>query len=105
MAMIRSEEIKTQSPSEEIIYKFKLNMTAPAISGETVVWVKDEDGTDQKATVMPAGSPSVSGDEITLPTMQDLTAGELYTILVTADIDGQKRAMLGRVLCTAEEDL
>lgn len=107
MGVILAQEIKTQLPTEEIYYVIKLNLTNPTITGETVEWIKVEggDGSDVSSTVMPAGSISVSGDELTLPLMKSLTAGNLYKILVTATVNNNKRAMMGKVLCIDEEDM
>jgi hypothetical protein len=39
-------------------------------------------------TVMPAGSPSVNGNVITLPPLRALTAGHVYRVEITGTIDG-----------------
>ena len=53
--------------------------TSPSVD----VFDEEDYGTSVKSTVMPTGSPAVSGDDITLPAMTDLTAGVIYRVFVT----------------------
>ena len=82
------EGTQIQGEDEEVIYTLDTSTwggtpTSPAVE------VKDGDGTDVKSTVMPAGSPSVATDTITLPTLNLLTDGQTYRIEVKFTTGGK----------------
>ena len=75
------EGTQVQGEDEEIIYTIDTanwGGTPTSVSVEA----KDSAGTDVKSTVMPSGSPSVSTDTITLPTLKALTINKQYRIEV-----------------------
>jgi hypothetical protein len=74
-----------QGEDEEIVRTMTVSSTASSVS----VVVKDwTNGTGVTSTVMPTGSPSVSGHVITLPKLKSLTAGVLYRVEVKYTISG-----------------
>ena len=75
-----TEGTQKQGADEEIIYSLTTtnwgsSPTSPAVVAKDV----SDDYTDVSSTVL-SGSPSVSGDVITLPTVKSLTAGHIYRI-------------------------
>ena len=77
-------EIEQQAASEERqwVLDVKNIITTPASPVVNKI-VDMTTGTDVKATVMPGGSPSVSGTRITLPVIKLLTIGIIYRVHVT----------------------
>jgi len=79
--------IKTvwQYPTETYTYVILVEDTnAPSSPGATVY----KNGTDVTATVMPNGTHTVSGQNITLKPLTALTAGSDYSVIVNATISG-----------------
>jgi hypothetical protein len=58
--------------------------TSPSVD----VFATDDLATSVKSTVMPSGTPSVSGDVITLPELTALTAGTNYRVEVKFTVGG-----------------
>jgi hypothetical protein len=83
------EGIQYQGVDEEITYDIDTANWGGSPSSVTVV-VKDvaNNYADVTATVMPAGSPSVSSDTITLPELKSLTMDKHYRIEVKFTISG-----------------
>lgn len=54
---------------------------------KTVAVYKLGTTTDVAGTVMPAGSHSASGNQLTMKPLKNLTGGEKYTISITIDVD------------------
>ena len=82
------EGLQYQGVEEEIAYTLT---TTPWGSTPTSISAKvfsvpsngvDSDFADTTTDNMPAGSPSASGDIITLPPLKSLTAGQLYRVEV-----------------------
>lgn len=92
MASIDSREVlegkQYQGEDESIAYTLDVSAIGSSPSSVSVV-VKDvTNGTVVTSTVMPTGSPSVSGNVITLPALKLLTAGVLYRVEVMYTISG-----------------
>jgi len=68
-----------QGVDEAIAYQVECTPPATAVIGVTV-YDETDAGADVTATVMPAGTASISGGNITLPLLQDLTAEHLYRV-------------------------
>lgn len=69
----------TQSTTEEIPYIIDCAAWDTTPTSPVVDSVIDEtSGTDVKATVMPSGTPSVTGSKIILPLLKSLTLGRNY---------------------------
>lgn len=77
-----------QGIDEEVAYSFPTTPWGSDPTNVSVV-VKDrsQDYADVTLTVMP-GSPSVSGDDITLPALKNLTEHHTYRVEVKFTIDG-----------------
>ena len=73
-----------QGVDEEVVYTISTTKWGGSPSGVSVAVysVSGSTYTDVKSTVMPSGSPSVSGDVITLPPLKALTQGTIYRIEV-----------------------
>jgi hypothetical protein len=70
-----------QSTTEECVYILDTTGETEDPTSPVVDYVWDlTSGTDVKATVMPAGSPSVTNNEITLPVLKLLTLGKWYRV-------------------------
>ena len=72
-----------QATNEEIVYTIDTTEwiaapTSPVVSKVTDLYT----GTNVASTVMPTGSPSVSANIITLPTLKLLTIGRKYRVHV-----------------------
>lgn len=92
MASSNSREVlegkQYQGEDESIAYTLDVSAIGSSPSSVSVV-VKDvTNGTVVTSTVMPTGSPSVSGNVITLPALKLLTAGVLYRVEVMYTISG-----------------
>ena len=78
---------KTQHSEESMVWKIDCSSrgipTAPS-----VVSVKNNAGSDVKGTVMPSGSPTVSGMVVLLPSLTLLTAEDSYEVKVSMTIGG-----------------
>jgi hypothetical protein len=68
----------TQGVDEQIAYVLDTTPWGGTPTSPSVV-AKDSNGTDQSGTVL-SGSATVSGDDITSPSVQSLTDGEHYRI-------------------------
>lgn len=94
MASINDREVlegkQYQGVDESIAYTLDVGTIAAGSSPSSVaVVVKDiTNAATVTSTVMPTGSPSVSGDVITLPALTLLTAGILYRVEVKYTLDG-----------------
>ena len=93
-----AEGLQTQSTSEEIVWAIDTTSrgtpTVPSVDA-----VNNSAGTNVKSTVMPAGSPTVSGNIISLPTLKLLTAGQRYEIRTTYTISGNIQETIINVDC------
>lgn len=92
-----------QATTESIPYIVDTTEWTETPSSPLVGSVIDEtSGTDVKTTVMPSGSPTVSGVEITLPLLTALTLGRQYRVEVT--FSGPNSAVFAchlRVICNS----
>lgn len=91
----------SQGVDEEIVYR--LTTTAWGSSPtDPSVEVKDlhDGGSDVTSTVMPTGSPSVSGDAITLPELKSLTKNTQYRVEVKFTLSGRIREAFFIVVAT-----
>jgi len=79
------EGVQQQGVDEEI--RWSINWAAWGIPSSPVVVVKTG-ADDVTATVMPTNSPIVSGTEVILSPLLNLTAGLLYRIEVLATVGG-----------------
>ena len=79
-----------QGAGETITYKLTTTPwgSSPGSVSVAVVDVVAGAETDVKSTVMPSGSPTASGDVITLPALTALTAGHFYKITITFTCSG-----------------
>lgn len=93
-----AEGVQTQSTAEELVWQIDTSSRGTPTS-PAVTTVKQSDGTDVKGTVMPTGSPSVTNNIISLPTLKDLTAGERYEIRTTYTADSNKQETIINVDC------
>ena len=74
------EGTQYQGEDEEIVYTLTTTNFGSAPSAVAVV-VKDVTNADTVVTsTVTSGSPSVFGDVITMPKIQDLTAGHVYRV-------------------------
>lgn len=78
-----------QGVDEEIQYSVTTTNFGTSPSSPAVVVKNNKTGDDVTSTVMPTGSPSASGDVITLPVMKSLTAGVFYRVEVKFEANGQ----------------
>ena len=73
-----------QSATEKAPYVIDVAEWESAPSAPLVDYVFDEsDGSNVKATVMPSGTPTVTGTKITCPLLQSLTLGRRYRVEVS----------------------
>lgn len=94
------EGLQFQLSGEQIVWKLDVANKTASPSNPLVPEVIDETtGDDVKDTVMPAESPQVNGTEITLPTLQGLTAQRTYRVLVRWTDQGNLRESYFRVYC------
>ena len=70
-----------QGVDEAIAYRVLCDPAAVSVEGVTV-YDETNASEDVTATVMPAGMATVSGGNIILPLLQDLTVGHLYRVEV-----------------------
>lgn len=88
-----TEGVQVQGVNEQIAYKLTTTAWGGAPASISVqVFSGIDRQTDETVTVMPTGSPSVTGDVITLPIMRALTRGELYRVRVTFTSGGSVRS-------------
>ena len=81
--MARQLDSKAQGVDETIIYTVDVsNVGSSPTSVSVDVFLMSNLTTSVKATVMPAGSPSVVGNVITLPPLKLLTANNTYRVEV-----------------------
>ena len=85
-----------QYPSETYTYVITVEGTNAPTSPTVVVY---KNGTDVTATVMPTGSHTVSGQNITLKPLTLLTAGSDYAVIVNATIAGNTESRKLIVQC------
>jgi hypothetical protein len=76
-----------QGVDEEIKYKLKTTPWGSSPSSPSVVIKKLPSNEDVSSTCL-NGSPSVSGDVITLPTVKSLSASTLYRLEVKFSVGG-----------------
>lgn len=93
-----AEGLQTESSNESLPYGIDTSSRGTPTS-PTVQSVKNRAGTDVKSTVMPSGSPTVSGDIISLPLLTALTAGERYEIRTTYVIGTSTQETIINVDC------
>lgn len=79
---------KQQGVDEQIAYSVTTTNigSSPTSPSVKVYQVDGTTYTDVTSTVMPAGSATVSGDDILLPVLKSLTAGYLYRVEVKFSI-------------------
>jgi hypothetical protein len=82
------EGFQYQGVDESIAYAITSTPWASSPSISTVVVKRLSDGSDVSATVMPAGSNTVSGDVMTLKPLTALTAEEKYKVEVKFTAEG-----------------
>lgn len=86
MALSKTREVaegtQPQGVDEIITYTIDVSNWESTPSVSSVVVKQVSDGSDVTATVMPAGSESVSGDIITLKPLKSLTADVRYKVEV-----------------------
>ena len=76
--------LRIQGKDEIIVYVLDVSTRATSPTTPSVTKVIDlETGSDVKATVMPTGTASVSGNSITLPALKLLTVGRTYRVHFT----------------------
>ena len=76
--------MRVQGKDEIIVYVLDVSARAVAPTTPSVTKVIDlETGSDVKATVMPLGAASISGNNITLPALKLLTVGRTYRVHFT----------------------
>lgn len=75
-----TEGKQTQGPDEIIAWAITCTPTPTSVTSVTVY--ENDTGTDVTATVMPAGSATISSSTITLPLLRSLTAGKTYRVEV-----------------------
>jgi len=91
MSTIREiiESPLVQGADESIAYVLT---TTPWGSSPTSVAVKVYDvlasDTDVTSTIIPSGTPSVNGDDITLPALKSMTAGKRYRVEIKFTCSG-----------------
>lgn len=79
----------TQAPAEIIAYIFDFAKWGTPTTADVKIYDIENDAfTDVTATHMPAGSPSINGDEVTTPQVINLVAGHRYRLLCEVTIDG-----------------
>jgi len=98
--VIYATGVPVQSTLEKVIYTINTTAWTTTPSTPIIDSVKDDLGTTVTSTVMPAGSPSASGAIITLPRLEALTAGRIYTITVTFVSGSNTFATFMRVMGT-----
>jgi len=88
-----TEGVQVQGVNEEVAYQLTTTPwgTAPT-SPSAQVFAGLAHVTEVTSLVMPTGSPSVTGDVITLPVLKDLSRGELYRVRVTFTSGGSVRS-------------
>ena len=93
-----AEGLQTQSTAEQIVWAIDTSTrgtpTSPAVAS-----VNNKAGVDKKSDVMPSGSPSVTNNIISLPTLQSLVKGERYEIRTTYTVSGNKQETIINVDC------
>jgi hypothetical protein len=84
-----TEGQQPQGVDEKISYTLDVseNGSNPTNVTVQVYRVDGNELTDVKSTVMPTGTPTPSGNVITLPALQSLTDGEKYQIEVKYTLD------------------
>ena len=86
-----------QYPTETYTYVIVVEGTnAPSSPGVAAVY---KNGTDVVTTVMPSGTHTVSGQNITLKPLTLLTAGSDYAVIVNATIAGNTESRKLIVQC------
>lgn len=93
-----AEGLQTQSTAESIVWAIDTSARGTPTS-PVVATVKNSAGTNVKSTVMPAGSPTVAANIISLPSLTLLTAGQRYEIRVTYTISGNTQETIINVDC------
>jgi hypothetical protein len=82
-----------QGVSEEAIYTLDVSAWGndpTSVSVDVFPWANNAKEATVKSTVMPTGSPTVSGNVITLPTLKSLTDGVTYRVEVTFTVSSNK---------------
>ena len=76
--------LRIQGAGEIRIYVIDVSSRASGPATPVITKVVDlTTGTDVKTTVMPTGSPTISGDNFTMPPMKLLTVGRTYRVHFT----------------------
>lgn len=70
-----------QGVDEAIAYRVLCDPAAVSV-GAVTVYDETDASKDVTAAVMPSGTPTVSGGNVLLPLLQDLTEGHLYRVEV-----------------------
>ncbi len=94
------ESPQPQGVDEEIVYTLTTTPwgSDPSASAVVVFDVTDGAREDVTTTVMPAGSPSESGDVVTLPTLEALTASKKYRVEIQFTSGGNVFEAFGIIL-------
>jgi len=72
-----------QGTAERIAYAIDTSNVATSPSSPSATAYDEQDETDVTTTVFPTGSPSASGNVITLTLLRELTIGHTYRIEVS----------------------
>lgn len=92
--------LRTQGAAEEQAYVLDVATRTAAPTTPVVTKIIDlETGTDVKTTVMPVGSATVSGSNITLPVLKSLTVGRTYRVHFTYSTGSNKYESVILVRC------
>ncbi len=95
-----SEGIQLQGESEEIAWIIDTtNWTSSPTSPSVVEIIDVSTGRDVKSTVMPSGSASVSGNNITLPILKLLREGRSYHVFVKWTDGSEVKEAIIKVRC------
>ena len=83
------EGVREQGSDETITWTIDVSNVGSSPTNPSVdVFAESDLSASVKSTVMPSGSPSVSGDTITLPPLTSLTAGVVYRVEVQFTVGG-----------------
>ncbi len=99
------EGVQEQNSGEEIAWIFNVvNWTSAPTSTSVPEVIDRSTGKDVKSKVMPTGSTSVSGNNITLPILKSLTAGRSYNVFVLWTDGSEKKEAVMVVKCLRRDE-
>lgn len=93
------EGLQKQTSSETIVYSITTTNWISSPTSPACVVYDEETETDVTPTVMPANSPSVASDKITLSPLTALTKGRVYRVEVTFVVGASTYEFYFRVFC------